>query len=332
MKYVKFFDFHPYILHSKNDRIVGGYCLICMNTQTNIDIELEGFGEYLEESKKKKPKLFDSYIGNAIKTFSLTVGLTYFLICLMYVCFQDSFLYKPSKKLERVPVHSGHSFMNLMLKTSDNEKINAWFVPSGFNKGTVLYCRGNKGNLSNDLDVIETWNKNGYNVMSFDYRGFGISTGTPSEDGLYKDARAAYKWLKENHLTEKRFILHGHSLGGGVASKLAVEVDCDGLILESTFTNLKDLTQMKFWALPSDIICFSEFPTDQRLSAINAPVYIIHSPEDRHIPFQMGQKLYRSAKEPKMFLTLQDHDYDFPIYDRQYARSLASFANSLERH
>ena len=303
-----------------------------MDTQTNIDIELESFGEYLEDHKKKRTKFFDSYVGHAIETFSLTVGLTYFLICLMFICFQNSLLYKPSKQLDLLPLYHKTSVMNLMLKTSDNEKINAWFMQSHHNKGTVLYCRGNKGNLYNDLDVIDTWNKNGYNVMAFDYRGFGMSSGAPSEDGLYKDARAAYKWLEENHFTDKRFILHGHSLGGGVASKLAIEIDSDGLILESTFTNLKDLTQMKFWALPSDIICLSEFPTDQRLSAINVPVYVIHSPEDRHIPFQMGQKLYQSANEPKMFLTLQNHDYDFPVYDQHYARSLASFADSLESH
>ena len=303
-----------------------------MNTQTNIDIQLEGFGELPSDSSKSRVKKAESPIVRAIKTFSLTVGLTYFLICLMYICFQDSLLYKPSNKIGRVPVHVGHSFMNLILETSDNQKINAWYVPSGLNKGTVLFCRGNKGNLSNDLDVIETWNKNGYNVLSFDYRGFGISTGKPSEDGLYKDARAAYKWLKDNKLTEKRFILHGHSIGGGVASKLAVEIDCDGLILESTFTSLKDLTRLKFWALPTDIICFSEFPTTERLSAVKAPVFVIHSPEDPHIPFRMGQKLYKAAGEPKMFLSLSDGDYDFPIYDSQYTRSLASFADSLERH
>jgi uncharacterized protein len=301
-----------------------------MNTQTNIDIDIsiEDFDSSVVKGSSSIVK--NSILMRVIRVFALTAGLMYGLICLMFICFQDSLIYSPTHKIERVPVHAGHSFMNLVLETEDHLKINAWYIPAPQNNGTVLFCRGNKGNLSDDLGIIESWNRCGYNILSFDYRGYGISQGTPSEDGFYKDARAAYKWLESKNLTKKRFLIHGHSIGGGVASKLAVEVDCDGLILESTFTSLKDLAQQKFPMLPTSLICFSDFPTINRLSSVKAPIYVIHSPEDKNIPFKMAKEIYDSANLPKMFLTLKGENQDFPSPSAKYTSALSSFANSLQ--
>jgi uncharacterized protein len=299
-----------------------------MNTQTNIDINID-FGRMPTgkvEARARKESLFFRFV----KTCFVTCALTYFLICLMYICFQDSLLYKPVNNINRVPVQVGHSFMNLVLN-SESEHINAWFTPAPQNKGTVLFCRSSKGNMSDDVDLIEAWNRNGYNVMTFDYRGFGQSTGTPSEENCYSDVRAAYAWLKQKGLTKKRFIIHGFGLGGSVASKIAMEVECDGVILESAFTDLKELTKMRFPVLPTSLICFSTFPTANRLQSINAPIMIIHSPENEVIPYKMGRMLYEAAPQPKIFYPSNNWNNDSPSMSASYSRSLSSFANSLSQ-
>ncbi|MCM8532438.1 MAG: alpha/beta hydrolase [Lentisphaeraceae bacterium] len=301
-----------------------------MNTQSNIDISLEGFDRI--PTTKVKINIKDNILYRVLYVFSITCGLIYGLILLMFVCFQDSLLYQPERAISRVPVQSGHSFMNIVLKAKDGNKLNAWYIPSHQNNGTVLFCRGNKGNMSNDHDVIETWNKNGYNILTFDYRGFGSSEGIPTEDGIYQDSEAALKWLEDNRLTQKRFIIHGHSLGTSVAARLAAKYNCDGLVLESSFTSLKKLTKLKFPILPTSIICFSEYPTEKYLSSVTAPVYVIHSPENKKVPFQMGKNVYKVANEPKMFLLNETADFNFPSHSPRYATSLASFANSLNQN
>ncbi|MCM8526562.1 MAG: alpha/beta hydrolase [Lentisphaeraceae bacterium] len=235
----------------------------------------------------------------------------------------------PTYYVTQVPVHSAHSFVNLLIPSHNGQNINAWFIPSKNNTGTVMYCRSNKGNMSDDIRVIQSWNKLGYNVMIFDYQGFGLSKGEPSELNCYDDADAVYNWLRNNRLLNKKFIIHGKSIGGAVAAKMASLNKCDGVVIESSFTSIEELGKKRFPYIPSALY-YNEFPTEKLLSSVSAPVLVMHSSEDETVPFSMGQKLFEAAQGEKSFFTLKGQHNEAMTQNPGYTRALQTFSGSLK--
>ena len=297
-----------------------------MNTDVNINIgDIESFTKTSEDVKK----VTDSILWRVTRSFLLTGGLIYGLLCLMLLCFQDSLIFSPSRIIEKVPVENGHTFHNLVLKSTDNRKINGWFITSQENMGTVLYCRGNKGNMSHDIEVINLWNKAGYNILMFDYQGYGLSQGETSEEHCYEDAQAAYNWLKSKGYIYRNFLIHGKSIGGPVAVRLAQENSCKGIILESTFTSMKDLGSTKLPYLPSKILLHNEFDTKAALASIDKPVLVMHSPSDEIIPYKMSRQLFDTASGTKRFFPLTGKHADGYKNTPGYIRAIKDFADSL---
>jgi fermentation-respiration switch protein FrsA (DUF1100 family) len=227
------------------------------------------------------------------------------LLVLMYFR-QAKLIYYPSRALTSTPATAALEYEEVSVRTSDGESIHGWFVPAEASTVTVLFCHGNAGNIWDRIDVIWMIHDMGFNVCIFDYRGYGRSTGTPTEAGTYLDAEAVWAYLAETRgLAAGKLVVWGESLGGGVASWLAERKRPGALILESTFTTLPDMAARVYPFLPVRWLCRYRYPTVSRLPSISCPVMIAHSPDDEMIPFSMAQKLYLAAREPKQLFTLK---------------------------
>jgi hypothetical protein len=190
-----------------------------------------------------------------------------------------------------------------------------------------LFLHGNAGNISHRLEMLKIVHQLGLNCFMLDYRGYGQSQGSPSEQGLYTDAEAAWNWLvQEKGLSSRDIICWGRSLGGAVAAYVARDKNPGALIIESSFTSLPELGQKLYPFLPVKMISRMSFSTTQYIKYMSCPVLVVHSPEDEIVPFAFGEELYRSAKEPREFLQIQGgHNEGFLVSGEAYFRGVRDF-------
>jgi pimeloyl-ACP methyl ester carboxylesterase len=200
----------------------------------------------------------------------------------------------------------------------------------------LLYLHGARWNLTGSVTRIERWRKLGFNVLAIDYRGFGKSTNVPPSETLsYEDADAAWDYLAKAEPARPRFIV-GHSLGGAIAAELALRRnDAAGVILEATFTSMRDMVQHTAWRmLPVGLILTQEFDTLAKVPRIQAPLLIVHGTSDMIVPYEMGERLFAAATGPKRFIRVEGgshHNLSSVAFD-QYKLALAElFAPSLGR-
>jgi hypothetical protein len=196
-----------------------------------------------------------------------------------------------------------------------------------------LYCHGNAGNVSQYVDQLTWWHQRGYNVMDFDYRGYGHSQGTPTEDGLYRDAEAAWRYLTEaRSVAPARIILFGESLGGGVACGLAAQHPPGALILLSTFSSLVDVGHWLYPWLPVGLLATERFPSADRVAHMTCPKLFIHSPQDEVVPFSLGRALFEAAAPPKSFYQTMGSHADSPLQrEAGYGQAIDSFLRAIAR-
>ncbi|HPJ39971.1 MAG TPA: alpha/beta hydrolase [Spirochaetota bacterium] len=218
---------------------------------------------------------------------------------------QAGIVYHPVKKLRATPAAIKLPYEDLYLTTSDDITIHGWWVPAKHEKGTVLFCHGNAGNISHRLGTVKILNAMDLNVLIFDYRGFGKSEGSPSEKGTYRDAEAAWRYVTAvRKIKPDTIILHGRSLGGAVASWLAVKHTPSMLILESTFTSMRDIASYHCSFTPAVLIITYKYNTIDIIKNLNCPLLIIHSKDDEVIPYSHGKRIYNAAPGPKEFVTI----------------------------
>lgn len=256
---------------------------------------------------------------------------------------QALFIYAPqmpTRDLVATPTDIHLQYEDLTLITPDNERINAWYIPAQdpSNKldikpatKTVLFFHGNAGNISHRLETIKIYNQLGFNFLIFDYRGFGISTGKPSEQGTYLDADTVWQYLiDEKKLDPEQIILAGRSLGGGVAAELAKKVRPALLILESTFTSMTEVSAKHYPFMPTSLIVKHEYETSLKLKDIHCPIVFAHSTNDEVIPFEHSQRNFAAANEPKQFITLRGgHGNGFLLTKKDYVNGLQKAFNEL---
>ena len=250
--------------------------------------------------------------------------------------FEQRQVYIPSRNIEVELSQISAKGEDLYLDTGDGVQINAWYIPTSttntaFASYALIQCHGNAGNISHRLEHYEMFQRLGINVMAFDYRGYGRSKGRPSEEGTYKDAQAAYQWLRKKGFTPDKIIILGESLGGGIASELACREKASGLILQSTFTSVPDLGAELFPFLPVRWLSTIRYATLSKLPLLKIPVMIMHSPQDTLIRYHHGKKLFESANEPKIFWDLKgDHNYTITETGDRYLEGLRKFIASIQ--
>jgi len=260
----------------------------------------------------------------------ILLAVTFFYITAMIAIYfaQALFIYAPqmpTRDLVATPADLGLEYESLDLLTSDNERINAWYIPATSRTDkTVLFLHGNAGNISHRLDTINIFNQLGFNFLIIDYRGFGKSTGKPSEKGTYEDAETAWKYLlEEKNLSSNEIIIAGRSLGGGVAAELAKNVQPVMLILESTFTSMPEVSAEHYPFMPTNLIVKHRYETNKKLKDIHCPILFSHSKNDEVIPYEHSQRNYAAANEPKQFIELRGgHGNGFLLSKQDYIAGL----------
>ena len=246
-------------------------------------------------------------------------GLLYF--------FQDQFLYHPEKQLNATPGQHGWTYESITFQTKDGEVLHGWWIPSSVERGTLLFLHGNAGNISGRIDIVKPFLQLGLSVLLFDYRGYGQSTGTPSEEGLYQDAEAAWNYLTRTQGRDPgRVVLLGRSLGGGVATWLAGRAQPAALILESTFTSVIAMARKKFPLFPVGLMAKSRYDNLRRVAHLEVPLLVIHSPTDEVVPFAHGRRLYEAAAFPKSFMEIKGaHHNGFSVTGTAYREGIGGF-------
>lgn len=268
-------------------------------------------------------------IWTVLRNIIIVIVSVYVLVIIILFLFQSKLLYFPDPKILASPVDIGLAFENIYFITEDGLKLNGWYIPAENAKAAVLFCHGNAGNISHRLESIRLFNSLNLNVFIFDYRGYGRSEGAPSENGTYKDAEAAWNYLTEiGKINPGEIIVFGRSLGGAIAVNLAAENQVGGLIIESSFTSVKDLAGEIYPFFPVRLLSRFEYRTVERIKDVNCPVLIIHSKDDDIIPFHHGKQLFESATNPKEFLIISgDHNQGFWSVGEGYESAIKSFVN-----
>ncbi len=232
--------------------------------------------------------------------FLLALGFLY----LALRWFEYKQTYQPSLNLVSTAKDASPAAQDLMIQTGGKDTINAWMIPcpSGakYEDWLIVFSHGNAGNITHRQDLYQTWLDLGFNMLAYDYRGYGKSDGRPSEKNTYEDLSAVLSWAVENGWNQDRILLMGKSLGGGVASELAMKNEWAGLILHSTFTSIPDVGSELFPFLPVKLISTIRHDTNSKLASIHIPLLILHSPEDNLIRFRHAEQNFKAANEPKM--------------------------------
>jgi fermentation-respiration switch protein FrsA (DUF1100 family) len=253
-------------------------------------------------------------------------GGTYLAFCALIMSFQERLIFFPTR--------GGHVIgpgEDLRLRASDGTKLHARYIERAGANHTLLYLHGNAGNLPDRSDLLEVFGDFGANVLALEYRGYGQSEGGPSEAGLYRDTNAAYDWAVAR-APAKKLVVFGESLGGGPACELASTREMGGVILLSTFTSIADMAVRSFPWLPVRWMVRTRFDNLAKIRKIQAPKLMIHSRTDEVVPFEMSERLFEAATEPKSALWLDraGHNETFYAQRQRVTRAVRSFLQSLD--
>jgi fermentation-respiration switch protein FrsA (DUF1100 family) len=255
-------------------------------------------------------------VGRRALTFAVKVCVLILALAVLFRWFEHSQVYCPSTVLDCTGAALGRAWEDVDFNASDGTRLHGWFFPgeNSAKRGdqVFLICHGNGGNISHRLETYAILLRTGANVFAFDYRGYGRSSGRPSEHGTYLDGQAALQWLLTRGFKMENLFLYGESLGGGIASELARHARVGGLILASSYTSVPALGEELFPWLPVQWISTIKYDTLGKLPRVQAPVLILHSRADRMIGFHHAEKNFAAANEPKMLWEI-DGDHNDPI-------------------
>lgn len=204
-------------------------------------------------------------------------------------------------------------FAEETLTTPDGERLVAWWRAPRGDRPVVLYFHGNGGNLSYRAGRYGALGDAGFGVLAISYRGYGGSTGSPSERALVADGRQALGHLRAKGVPARRIVVFGESLGSGVAVQVAAAERVGGVILDSPFTSAADVAARQWWFLPVHLLMWDRFDSLARITEIGAPLLVLHGDRDGIVPYDMGQRLYAAALEPKAHVTLPGAGHTAPI-------------------
>ena len=256
---------------------------------------------------------------------------------------EPAMIYHPVSEIDTTPAQGGMAYREVEFPTADGETLHGWWIPAreeedeaeaDANTGPVLlFFHGNAGNREHRLYNVLGLHKAGIPVFIFDYRGFGGSSGTPSEAGLIRDGEAAHDWLR-GEVGERPIVYFGRSLGGAVAANVALSRPAAGLILESTFTNIPRMARRVLPIPGIGLLVRSRFDALAAVGSLTLPLVIIHGDADELIPFSMGRELFAaSASTDRAFHAVAGgrHNDTFERAGEAYYPWIASFLKRLTR-
>jgi uncharacterized protein len=255
----------------------------------------------------------------AFGAYAILVGLTYFA--------QERLMYMPTATLIATPSDYGMDYEDVWLTTEDNIRVHGWLVHAPGQRGVVLFFHGNAGNISHRMDSIRIFRDLELSVFIIDYRGYGRSEGRPGEEGIRRDARAAWRYLRdERNVPPGDIVLFGRSLGAAVAADLASRKTPGAVILESAFTSAADLGAEVYPWLPVRTLLRHRYEVLGIMDKITAPVLIAHSRDDEIVSFEHARRLLDAAGGEAELLEMDGgHNDGFLRTGARYRREIGQF-------
>jgi len=245
----------------------------------------------------------------------------------------NSLLYFPTRKLAAKPADLGLEAEELGIETDDDERLHGWWIRAAApSRGHILFCHGNGGNVGDRVENARLLSDAGFDVLIFDYRGYGRSSGRPTEEGTALDARAAQSALVGRAGVEAARVLYlGESLGAAVALGLALEAPPRGLILQSAFTSVRDVAAEHYPFLPRFLLP-DAYPSARRIGWLRCPLLVLHGVADETVPASQGRSLFEAAPEPKRLDLLPGvgHNDLASGAGPAYAETISSWVDELE--
>jgi len=241
-------------------------------------------------------------------------------------------IYFPMRAHDATPVGLGLAHEELALRTEDGVRLHGWFLPVEGSRLSLLVCHGNAGNVSHRLDrALLLQSRLKLDVLLFDYRGYGASEGSPYEEGTYRDARAAYRWLVARGIGPERVVLFGESLGSAVALQVAVEVEARALVLESPFASIPEMARAVYPFLPVWPFVRTRYDNVAKVGRLRMPLLVLHGDRDEVVPFTQGRRVFDAAPEPKTFFAIPgaSHNDTYLVGGEAYWQALRAFLEGL---
>ena len=245
----------------------------------------------------------------------------------------NSLLFFPARAVLATPAQAALAFEDVAIDTDDGVRLHGWWLPAcaGPVRGHVLLCHGNAGNVGDRVKHAALLCATGLDVLLFDYRGYGRSTGRPSELGTYRDARAARSVLLAHADVDPDRVLYlGESLGGAVALALALEHPPAGLVLMSTFTSVRDMARRHYPFVPPALVP-DAYPSLRRVRELGAPLLVLHGGHDEIVPLLHAEALFDAAPDPKQLHIFAGvgHNDLVALAGEEWAAAIARFSATI---
>ncbi|MBD1823848.1 alpha/beta fold hydrolase [Cyanobacteria bacterium FACHB-DQ100] len=282
------------------------------------------------------------------------LSIAYLSACLLLFILQRYLIYRPSSQIAMLPSASEFKmpYREVWIPVG-HDRIYGWWIPAPSNQEqfmpianeptrilksskVMLYLCGVGRNMGdhNYLARMQAFRQLGFSVLVFDYRGYGQSTGNfPTESQVYQDAEAAWDYLQQK-VPANQVVIYGESLGGAIALELAIKhPDAKGLILQSSFTSIAEVTKQRglFGLFPIDILLTERFNSLEKIRSLKVPVLFLHGTQDSVVPVRMSQMLYDTAPESKQLFLISgaDHVRIYQPGNNSYLRAIKRFVDSL---
>lgn len=248
---------------------------------------------------------------------------------------ESKLVFFPYKGEDENPASLGIPYSSLRIDTADGERLAAWQLEPEQPIADVVYFHGNGGNLSVWLPILAALHRLNLRVLAVDYRGYGLSTGSPSEDGVYRDAEAVVRYAASRRAAEpwRPLVFWGRSLGGPIAASATRVVTPDGLVLESAFVDKAAVVRAHPVLRVLNLFSSYRFPTVDLLKGFRNPVLVMHGDRDSVIPYTLGRELYDRLPPPKQFVAIEgaNHNDLFDISRKAYWQPVLAFIAGLPR-
>jgi fermentation-respiration switch protein FrsA (DUF1100 family) len=265
-----------------------------------------------------------------VKGIYLLLFIVIFIITfsIFYKTIEGWFVFAPQKRLDYLPADFGLKYRDIYLDTRDGEKLHGWFFYQYKDKPVILFCHGNAGNISHRLEYISMLLDIGVNIFIFDYRGYGNSSGRPTEEGIYTDALCAYDFLvKEEKINPNDIILLGRSLGVAAVLEVAQNRKAHAIIIENGFLSVRHMARhMGIFRLVAPLLP-ENYNSLEKIRYISIPKLIMWSENDEVVPPVMGRQLFEAASEPKYFYEIKGagHNDTNIVGGKEYQNTISEF-------
>lgn len=226
-------------------------------------------------------------------------SIAYLGIVIGMYSYQRDLMYLPNSPVSIPAPIKLTGVEEIRFATTDGENLHAWYLAAKTGQPTILFFHGNAGSITERIERLAYYQTQGFGALYVSYRGYGKSTGKPTETGLVSDALASYDWLKQKGLMAKNIIVVGESLGAAVSVRLAVQREIKALIIEAPFTSTIDVAKATYWWLPVDFLIKDRFETIKIIDQVKVPLLIVHGGMDEITNVDQGRKLFEKAREPK---------------------------------